>query len=196
MVERLVPVTKTANAPPSSAASTLSTRASVSSSSDSARDDRRVAVLRDEPGIRGVEVRATVRERRDVAVDEVPHERLEARRVDRVLVRADHDDVADRRRGAWRKGGQPHVVGRSIPVVRRRALSVRLPPSSVTIAAIASAATTIQAPIVNRGWRAHAAASDPVESPFAHFPTRHAAYVSATTPDPSVRESTSLSTVP
>ena len=93
------------------------------------RDDRRVAVLRDEPGVRAVEVRAGVRERADLAVvDEAPHERLEPRRVDRVLVGADHDDVGDRRRGPGGKARQPHIVGAlRLRVVRRLALRREAP---------------------------------------------------------------------
>ena len=62
------------------------------------RDDRRVAILRDQTGARVVEVRVRSSESRDlVVVNEGAHERLELRRVHRAGVGADNDNVGDGR---------------------------------------------------------------------------------------------------
>jgi hypothetical protein len=65
----------------------------------------------------------------------------------------------------------------------------------VAIDTTARTVNVIQPPMARHGWRAHAAATEPVESVIYSCPIA-GTYVSATTPVPSVRESARLSAVP
>ena len=87
------------------------------------RDDGRVAILRDERFAPVVEVGACKAERGDPAVaGEASDVGLELRRVDRVVLGADDDDVADVRRGIGRERRHGSFVGALRLRVVRRAL--------------------------------------------------------------------------
>jgi hypothetical protein len=92
------------------------------------RDHGRVAILRDEAAA-AVEVRLGSAESRDLAVvNEVAHERPETGRIDRVLLRADHDGVGHGRRRVARERGFQSVQGaQRFGVVRRVALGREAP---------------------------------------------------------------------
>ena len=174
-----VPVTETANAPSSSIASTFSTSASVSSSSMSATGTIVAWRSSETSPASGSSRYVLTRPRAPylAVVDELAHIRLELRRVHRVLLRADDDDVADRGRRIRGKAASRTSSARSDSGLFVGEPSVvRLPPRSVAIAATARTATMIQAPIVRHAWRALAAARDLVEIVMRRRPTSSLAH--------------------